>query len=276
MAYANIHDTRRLPPPVRYILDLIAYRHLCWNLVASDLRSRFRRSFLGIVWAIIQPLSFALMIGIVWGSILQSGDYWTFAIYVFSGLIVWEYFATVVNISQDSLINADGYLKQTRIPFLIFQLRVPLGGMIIFLCGFAGLIVFGGMLNRLPPLGPHLLLVPIFLLLLLMFAIPLAVLMSILGALFRDVKYISQIGVQALFFISPVMLERGVFERPELQFLKYANPAVSLLDLFRVPVLYGEFWHVDSLMALLAWISALWLLAALAAVKAGRRIVFAL
>ncbi len=275
MAYANVH-TRRLPPAVRYVLDLIAYRHLCWNLVASDLRSRFRRSLLGIVWAVIQPLSFALMIAVVWGSILQTGDYWTFSIYVFSGLIVWEYLSTVVLVSQDALVNAEGYLKQTRIPFLIFQLRVPLGSMVIFLCGFVGLVALCAMLGRLPPLGEHLLLIPAFLALLLMFGMPLSVLMSVTSAQFRDVKYISQIAMQGLFFISPVMLDRAVFERPELQFLKYANPAVSLLDLFRTPVIDGSLWHPEALTSLLIWIGALWVLAGLAAAKAGRRIVFAL
>lgn len=275
MAYANVH-TRRLPFPVRYVLDLIAYRHLCWNLVASDLRSRFRRSALGIVWAVIQPLSFALMIAVVWGSLLQPGDYWAFSIYIFSGLIVWEYLNTVVLVSQDALVHADGYLKQTRIPFLIFQVRVPLGSMVIFLCGFIGLVALSAVLGSLPPPGEHLLLIPAFAFLLLLFGIPLSVLMSIMNAKFRDVKYISQIAMQGLFFISPVMLDRGVFERPELQFLKYANPAISLLDLFRSPVINGTLWRPEAVISLLIWIGALWVLAGIAAVRVGRRIIFAL
>lgn len=275
MAYVNI-QTQHLSAPARYMRDLITYRHLCWNLVASDIRARFRRSAIGILWAVIQPLSFALMIAIVWGSILQTGDYWTFSLYVFSGLIVWEYLNTVVIVAQDALVNAEGYLKQTRIPFLIFQLRVPLGGLVIFLCGFAGLLILAGALNRLPPLGGHVLLIPAFAFLLLMFGIPLSVLMSVTSALFRDVKYVSQIAMQGLFFISPVMLDHAVFEKPQLQFLKYANPAVALLDLFRTPVLDGKLWHSDSVVAILAWIVGLWLVAVFAANRAGRKIVFAL
>lgn len=275
MTYANI-QSRKLPFLLRYSADLVLYRHLCWNLVASDLRSRFRRSYLGILWAIIQPLAFALMIAGVWGTVMGMPNYLEFAIYVFSGLIVWDYFGTVVGISQDALVNAEGYLKQTRIPFIIFQVRTPFSAMLIFLCGFAGLIVLMLALGSFPPIGLHLILLPLFVVLLLLFVVPIAIIMSVMGTLYRDVKYISQIAIQGLFFLSPVMLDRGVFDRPELEFLKYANPVFSLLDLFRSPLLHGELWRVQSLGALLLWIVALWGLAALAAARGGRRLIFAL
>src|SRR3990167_8054423 len=95
MSYVNVQD-RRLPFVVRYLVDLITYRHLCWNLVASSLRARFRRTKLGILWAIVQPLAFALLIAAVWGSLHKSATYWEFALYVFSGMIVWEFFSNVV------------------------------------------------------------------------------------------------------------------------------------------------------------------------------------
>jgi ABC-type polysaccharide/polyol phosphate export permease len=84
MSYVNVHS-RELPFLTRYAADLFTYRHLCWNLVGADLRARFRRSRLGILWAIIQPLAFALMIAAVWGGMFNVADYWAFAIYVFSG-----------------------------------------------------------------------------------------------------------------------------------------------------------------------------------------------
>lgn len=275
MAYANI-QTRRLPFALRYLVDLGTFRHLCWNLVGSDLRARFRRSSIGILWAVIQPLAFALMIGAVWGTMMGMVNYWDYAIYVFSGLLVWEYFSSIVNVSQDALINAEGYLKQTRVPFIIFQVRTPLTGMVIFLCGLVGLSILAASLGKLPTPGEHLLLVPAFCGLMLMFGIPLAIFMSVLGTLFRDVKYISQIGIQALFFISPVMLERAVFERPELQFLAYLNPIVALLDLFRAPILQGAHWNPQSLYVLLGWIGVLWVAAMIISVRTGRRIIFAL
>src|SRR5262245_26606545 len=112
MSYQNIHGRRQLPFAVRYVLDLIIYRHFALNLVGSDLRSRFRRSYFGILWAVAQPLGFALIIAWVWGSLFNQTSVLDYAIYVFSGFIVWDYFSAVMNVSQDSLTMSEGYLKQ--------------------------------------------------------------------------------------------------------------------------------------------------------------------
>jgi lipopolysaccharide transport system permease protein len=275
MAYVNIRE-RRLPFVVRYIGDLFLYRHLAWNLVASDLRARFRRSQLGIVWAVIQPLAFSLTIALVWGSLFKAESYWDFAIYVFSGMIAWEYFASVVNVSQDALTNAEGYLKQTRVPFFIFQIRTPLTSMVIFLLGTVGLALLMISLQKLLPLGEHLLLIPVFPVLLLLFGIPLGTIMSIAATQFRDMKYISQILIQALFFVSPVMLGREILERPELTWLNYVNPMVPVINLFRAPIVDGEFWNQTELVTLLIWIAGLWAMAIVMAIRAGRRLIFSL
>jgi lipopolysaccharide transport system permease protein len=275
MAYVNIRE-RRLPFAVRYLSDLFLYRHLAWNLVGSDLRARFRRSQIGVLWAVIQPLAFSLTIALVWGSLFQSESYWDYAVYVFSGMIIWEYFASVVNVSQDALINAEGYLKQTRVPFFIFQIRTPLTSMVIFLLGMAGLALLVICLQKLPPLGEHLLLIPVFPVVLLLFGIPLGTIMSIAATHFRDIKYISQILIQALFFVSPVMLGREILERPELTVLNYVNPMAPLINLFRAPIIDGQFWNQTEAVTLVVWIVGLWGIAILMAVRAGRRLVFAL
>jgi lipopolysaccharide transport system permease protein len=275
MSYTNV-SSDKLPFSVRYIADLLTYRHLAYNLVGGDLRSRFRRSYLGILWAVIQPLSFSLVIGFVWGSLFKYESIWEFALFIFSGMVVWEYFLNTVSGSQDSLISSEGYLRQTRIPFLIFQMRQPLAGMVVLLAGCVGLVGYMLVMDFFPAPGWHLLLVPLFFPVLLLFSIPLAVIMSILGTRYRDLKHITLIATQALFFVSPVMLGREVLERPELEFMQYANPVVPLLDLFRAPLLYGDVWRLESLGTLSSWIVGLWLVAIVVSVKVGRKIIFSL
>ncbi len=275
MAYVNILG-RQLPGPLQYLGELATFRHLCWSLVGADLRARFRRSHLGIIWAIIQPLAFSIVIAAVWGSVLGADDNWTFALYVFSGIIVWEYFVNVLNGAQDSLLHAEGHLRQTRIPFLIFQVRLPLTSMIILLCASLGLFGMQAVLGQLPELGPHLFLVPVFYLCFLSFGIPLAIVMSILGTKFRDLKHISSIMVSGLFFLSPVMLGRSILEKPELAFLSFVNPMVVFIDLFRAPLLESRFWTATEMITAGAWIAGLWALASYLAIRSGRRLVYSL
>lgn len=275
MSYVNVRD-RKLPFAMQYLMELATFRHLCANLVASDLRARFRRSYLGILWAIIQPLAFSLLIAAVWGSLFQDKGYWDFALYVFSGMIVWEMFANTVNLSQESLQGAAGYLKQTRVPFLIFQVRQPLTSSVILVFGILGFFGLAAALGKVPPPSWHLLLIPVFLAIFLLFAIPIAISMSVIGALYRDVRYISMIAVQALFFVSPVMLDRKILDTPGLEFLSYGNPMVPLLDLFRDPALHGQLWQAQDLMLVAFWTLGLWGFAFIAAARAGRRLIFAL
>lgn len=274
MSYRNFHH-RQLPFALRYMADLIKYRHLCWNLVGSDLRARFRRSRLGILWAIIQPLAFSMMVAAVWGSVFKEHSYLTFAVYVFSGLLVWDYVQSTALVSLDSLLSAQGYLKQARIPFVIFQMRIPLSGMVILLFGLIGLLIMMAVTGQLPPIGLHLLLIPAEFGLLLLFAIPCSILFSILGASFRDARYIVQLAFQGLFFLTPVMLGRKILEQPGLHFIQYINPGVPIIDMFRDPLLYGQLWDRTDVIVLSIWIGALWALALIASAQSGRRLVFA-
>jgi lipopolysaccharide transport system permease protein len=276
LSYVNVQNRRPLWFPFRYMLELGTYRHLAMNLVGSDLRTRFRRSKLGILWAILQPLAFSLLIATVWGTVFKMDNYWDYAIYVFTGMILWEYFGSIVIVAQDSLTGAEGYLRQTRIPFFIFQARTPLTSMVILVCGILGVLAMMAALGRLPEFGPHLALIPLFLCIYLLFGLPTAIVMSIMGTAFRDLKYISQIVVQALFFISPVMLDRAMLDSPQLQWLHYVNPMMPLFDMFRAPLLYSELWHASDVWTVAAWISAMWIGAIALAARSGRALVFAL
>jgi lipopolysaccharide transport system permease protein len=271
MSYVNI-QTRRLPFGVSYLRDLYRFRHLAFNLVSSDIRSRFRRSKLGILWAIIQPLGYSLIIAWAWGSLFKYESYWSFALYVYSGMIVWEYFTTCTSGSLQALIAAGGYLRQARVPLVVFQIRMPLTAMVIALYASIGLLIMMIATGEAPNLGLHLLLVPASFAVLFVFTTPIAITMSVLGSQFRDLPHIIGLVLQALFFLSPVMLTRDVLDG--LPILQYVNPLVPLLHMFRAPLFDNTMWDPMHVMVLGAWTAGLWLLAILTSASFGRKIIF--
>jgi lipopolysaccharide transport system permease protein len=280
MSYANYHS-RRVPSFISYMANLLRYRHLCWNLVGSDLRSRFRRSYLGILWAIIQPLGYSLIIAWAWGTIFGAANYWSFAVYVYSGMLVWEYFQNCVNGSLDGLMNAVGYLRQARIPLFVFQLRVPLTGLVTLFFGLIGLFLMMGALSlfglfSFPAPGLHLLLLPAFFGVLVLFMTPVAMIFSVLGAQLRDLKHIMSLVLQVLFFLSPVMMTRNMLDTPQLEILKTINPMVPILDMLRDPLLHGQYWSQQAGLTVSLWGAGLWIAAAIVAGRAGRKVVFAI
>lgn len=275
MSYINFQH-RRVPFAIRYVGDLLTYRHLCWNLVGSDLRARFRRTRLGVLWAIIQPLIFALMIATVWGAIQKTASHWEYAVYVLTGMVVFDLFSVALSGSQAALHNAAGFVKQARIPFFIFQLRVVITGVVIFFLGLIGVVLFSTAVGYPPALGPNLLLVPGFVGVAVLFVLPIAMIMSLIGVLYRDVEYISNLAERALYFLSPVMLPREIMAQPHLRFLEFVNPLVPFLDMFRDPMMYGRFWDQQDIIVMGIWVVALWTLALVTAASVGRKVVFAL
>ena len=275
MSYVN-DQHGRLPAAIRYLAALIEYRHLCWNLVGSNLRARFRRSHLGILWALLQPLAVAMMIAAVWGGLHNEVTFWEFAAYIFTGFVVFELFSNSFQTGQDSLSSASGFVRQARIPFLVFQVRTVLTALVVLLVALPGALLVAGVVTGGTNIGLQLVLVPAFLVVAFFFMLPIVITMSIVGAMFRDVRHISQLAERALFLLSPVMLPREILEQPQLRFLEYLNPLVSFIDMFRDPILYGKFWDAQDMIIMSIWIAILWVVAIFAATSVGRRIVFAL
>lgn len=275
MAYVNIQE-RRLPFALRYMGDLLTYRHLCWNLVGSQLRARFRRTRLGVLWAVIQPLIFALMIAAVWGALQRSTSYWEFALYVFTGQVAFEFFSDAFQGGQHALLNAKGFLQQARIPLLVFQIRTVASAIVMFLFSLIGIFLFATAIGHYPQLGPHLFQIPAFLAVVVLFTLPIVIIMSVVGALYRDVAHIAALVERALFLLSPVMLPREVLQEPQLRFLEFVNPLVSFIDLFRDPLVYNKMWEMQDMIVMGVWITGLWVLAMITTATTGRKVVFAL
>jgi ABC-type polysaccharide/polyol phosphate export permease len=218
----------------------------------------------------------ALLIAAVWGALNAQSTYWEFALYFYTGSIVFEMLSVSVIGGQDALMNAGGYIKQARIPFLIFQIRVILTGTVIFICALCGLLFLQAVSGVLPPLGPQMFLILAFVPIYILFLIPVAIITSTIGVTFRDFKHISQLGMQTLFMLSPIMLPRAIFERPELRFMEIFDPVLPLLDMFRDPVLYGKFWQVQDVLVISGWTVGLWCVAILVSSSHGRKLVYAI
>lgn len=257
-----------------YFADLLQYRDFFISLIGSDISSRFRRSTLGVAWAIIQPLGLALVIAWVWGQVLGADDFMKFAVYVYSGMVVWELFSTTFMTSQDALLSAGGYIKQSRIPLLIFQIRPIFTAIVMNLLGTLGLI---GLLLIVQPdaISPlHMVQYPLFLLAAFFLLAPLSCILSILGCKFRDLKHASMVMLNLIFFLSPIFFDRSVLLVPELQILPYVNPLVPLLDIFRSGLTEAGWAHTSSWITIGVMGSITWLVAIILMARNGRKIVF--
>jgi lipopolysaccharide transport system permease protein len=258
-----------------YLASVWRYRHLMFHLASSDLQSRFRRSSLGVLWAMVHPLMFALLYALVLANIFKQ-DFRAVSVYVFAGFVLWDALSSFVMQGAQSIVTGSGYLKQAPIPMVIFPVRTCLTVFAIFLLGFLAFFFYRASVILLfhqdePILTIYWLwVVPIFALTFL-FGAALSTIVAFINLKFRDMQQILQILVQALWFSSPVFFPREAFDTPALQVWATVNPVVAFLDAFRDATIHGRAPEAQDWIVMGLWIVGAWLVAIVVTAQNDRK-----
>lgn len=255
-----------------YISGIWRARHFWTHLSLADLRARWRRSFLGIFWSIVQPLGMTLLLAIVFGKIFKS-DVLQYAPYILSGMVVWEFVTATAIGGSLSFVQADSYIKQCHHPLAIYTLRTTLTNLMVLMLASTGLIAW--VLIVMPqnfgwPWLAALLIFPIVALT----AWPLATALAYIGTRFRDVPHALALVFQALWLISPIYFEAKVFRGGDLHGLVDYNPIYHLLEIVRAPLLQGHWPSAENFAYSCGAITALLLCAWLLGRSAEKKIIF--
>jgi homopolymeric O-antigen transport system permease protein len=249
-----------------YAAQVWAARYFWTHLALADLRTRWRRSFLGAVWSLLQPLGMTLLLTFVFSRIFGS-DIHTYAPFIFSGMITWEYVASTVSGGSLAFVQADAYIRQTRHPLAIYTLRTALTNVIVF--GFASIGLIVWVLVAMPqnfgwPWLAAVLMLPI----LVITGWAVATLLAYFATRFRDIPHALGLILQALWFVSPVYFEPDIFRKAGLAGLVDWNPIYHLLEIVRAPLLNGRWPTLQNY----AWSLGFATVAGVLALTAGRRL----
>lgn len=264
-------------PPLRgasmdYARYIFASRYFWWHLALSDLRSRWRRSFLGILWSIVQPLGITTLITIVF-SHLFNASFLDYAPYVLSGIIFWDFFASTVTGGSLAFVQNEPYIKQCRHPLAIYTLRTTLANIVVFAVASISLLIVVLVL-RPEAFGWAWLAWFLSLPLLVLTAWPLATALAYISVRFRDIPHALGLALQSLWFISPVYFDVKLFRSAGLDRLVDYNPIYHLLEIIRAPLLRGEWPSLANYGVSLATIAVLAVLAILLGRRLEQRVLF--
>lgn len=249
-----------------YLVEVWRARYFWSHLALADLRTRWRRSFLGALWSILQPLGMTALLTVVFSRIFAI-DMVKYAPYIFSGMITWEYVVGTVNNGSLAFVQADAYIRQARRPLAIYTLRIALTNLAVFALASTGLLLWS--LVVLPEnFGwawlASLAIFPV----LLAAGWAVATFLAYFATRFRDIPHALGLVMQALWFVSPVYFESDLFRKAGLSALVDWNPIYHVLELLRAPLLRGG-WPTA---ANFAWSAGLALVFGLLAWSVGRRL----
>ncbi|MEI7374906.1 ABC transporter permease [Dickeya chrysanthemi] len=257
---------------ISYFKSIWDARYFWVHLSLSDLRSRWRRSFLGVLWSIIQPLGITILISLVFGKMFNS-PITTYAPYILSGILIWDYLVTCVTGGSLSFVQADAYIKQCNHPLAIYTLRTVLTAS--FILALASVSLIGWTLVILPEnFGWNWLAALTIFPILALISWPLSTMLAYIGARFRDVPHVLGLVMQGLWFISPVYFETKIFQSGGLHILIDYNPIYHLLQIVRAPLLQGEWPTVVNYEYVLGTAIFFTILAVIVGRKAERKVIF--
>lgn len=245
---------------------------IAWQLARLDLMRRYTSTMLGMVWAVVAPLCMAAIIGVVFGRLFGVALA-SFLPYLFLNLTFWGFFVACLDGGAISFLAAEGYIKQiARVPLLAYPLRMVMAAFVTLVLGLVAVVLvvllFGGRpspgtLWVLPALGAWFL-----------FGLAIACLSGIANTWMRDLQYIQSVGIQALFYATPVMFPAVLLLQHGLKPLLTWNPLYHLLVIVQVPLLDGHAAPVEHYVAVALSLAGLLGAAAIALRAVRRRLVF--
>lgn len=211
--------------------EVIKYWELLYFFIWKNVKVRYKRTFVGIGWAVVQPFMTMVVFTIFFGKLAKLPSYdLPYPIFYYSGLLCWGYFSSSVQNATASIISNRGIITKVYIPRMIFPISAVLSGLVDFVIAFGMFLVL--MVIYGIPFGIHFAFFPAFVLLNIFAALSLGIWLSALNTLYRDVQYLVPFLIQILLFASPVVYPASIV--PEsLRFFYGLNPMVGVVEGFR-------------------------------------------
>jgi lipopolysaccharide transport system permease protein len=211
------------------------FRDLLLTLAQRDLRLRYKQTALGAVWVVLQPLMAAGIFSFVFGKVAQlPSDGLPYFLFSYAGLMGWNLFSATVTKISGSLVGNAHLISKVFFPRLVLPLSAIPSVLIDFSVAVGMMAVLMGLYGVMPGWG--LLLAPVLIGVLLLFATGIGLCAASLTVSYRDVSYVLPVALQILLYASPVAY--AVSAVPEhLRFWYQLNPLSGLLEALRWSVL---------------------------------------
>ncbi|HLJ93352.1 MAG TPA: ABC transporter permease [Gemmataceae bacterium] len=220
-------------------------RELMYFLAWRDLKTRYKQTVLGGLWAVLQPLAtmaiFTIFLGKVAAAHGADGGaafppYWLF---VFTGMLPWTFFANSLSFSSQSVVTGANLITKIYFPRLIIPVAaagVPFVDLAVSLGILSVLMLFNGVLP-----GWSLMYLPFLVVGLSIAALGLGILLAALTVAYRDFRSVIPFMIQLWFFATPaIYIQDETIISPRLRALLPLNPAHGLIVNFRQAVLGGD------------------------------------
>ena len=215
----------------------LKYRPLLKELVKRDLRLKYRRSFLGYLWSLLNPLLMMTIMTIVFSFMFKS-NIENFPLYLICGNTLFSFFNESTNMAMYSVLNNGALIRKVYIPKFIFPISRVLSCFVTMSFSLVAILVV--MVVTRSTIYWTLLLFWVPLLFLLIFCIGIGMILSAIAVFFRDITHLYGVITMAWMYLTPIFYPVDPKFLPEqvIQLIRM-NPLYHFISFFREVVIYG-------------------------------------
>jgi len=212
--------------------ELWRYRDLLYIFIWRDIKVRYKQTAVGVAWAIFQPVLTMIIFSVLFGRLAKlPSDGAPYPIFVFTGLLLWNYFSASLINSSESLISNEAIVKKVYFPRILLPGSTIITPAVDFAISFVVLLALMLYYNFVPSaLG--LLIVPVLLLIAMISSLGLGLFLSSLNVKYRDVRHIMPFFLQISMYVTPVIYPVTIIPQ-KFQWIAYLNPMSGVITLAR-------------------------------------------
>lgn len=226
---------------------LLNYVPLMQELVKRDLKVKYRRSILGYLWSLLNPLLMMCIMSYIFSTIFKS-DIPNFPLYLICGQTLWNFFNESTSMAMNSIVSNAALIKKVYIPKFIFPISRVLSSFVTMSFSLVAILIV--MLFTRATIYPTILLFWVPLVFLFLFCCGVGLILAALATYFRDITHIWGVATMAWMYATPIFYDPVILPENVRQTLAF-NPMYHLLSIFRQLIVYGQMPEIS------AWLTCL-------------------
>ena len=226
-----------------YIQNFKKFRPLLNELIARDIKIKYRRSVLGVLWTLLNPLCMMIVLSVVFSNLFKF-DIENFPVYLLSGQLIFNFYSESTTNSMSAILSNGPLIKKIYVPKYLFVLSRVFSSTINLLASFTAMVCV--MLAMRVELHYTVLLAPIPLMFIVLFSLGVGLILSAITVKFRDIMHLYSVFVTALMYLTPVIYPMSIL--PDwFSPIVMLNPITNILQMFRSVMLYNSLPTLESL-----------------------------
>ncbi len=219
------------------IQEILRRRELIKNLVARQLKVRYKNSFLGFFWSLFNPFFMMLIFWVVFSTIWKRFPIVNYKAYLICGLFPWYFFSGALSDSVNCIVGNVSLVKKVYFPRVILPLSAVLTNLVNFLLSlivlFGMLIIWGLTGSGFAWLGTNLLFLPLVLLVEVLLALGLALFLAALNVFYRDTEHMLQVILFGGLFLTPAMYPYWLLIPGRFHTFYFMNPMAGVIKAYQ-------------------------------------------